>query len=138
MYDGELEYDPDMVSDDDDDIIPGGVSEAQRQEAEAALEDLREMGVELTPDEAEAVENGGFTINELQRLVDNLEKISRLGAENPLLKGQWSRSGGRYALIGETTQVLPPGYYDTIVDQAGTIWFEPVRARTDKLLRFPD
>jgi energy-coupling factor transporter ATP-binding protein EcfA2 len=122
--------------DDDDQVIPAGPVEEDRKSMDAAIDDLRQMGIEITNDDDDATENGGFTLGELQRLVENLETLNKYGPD--LLKGQWSKAQGRYTLIGETSSLLPPGYYDTVIDQAGSIWFEPVRARTDKLLRFPD
>ena len=115
-----------------------GPTEAERLEAEEAMESLREMGVDLLTDEEEAKENGGFTLDEIRKVVDAVEKIGKLGAENPYSRRQWARDGGKFTLIGDTIGALPPGYYDTSVNSAGTIFFVPIRARTDKLLRFPD
>ena len=115
-----------------------GPTEADRAAAEQAFDELRSMGVDLLTDEEEAKENGGFTLAEMQRLVDALQKIEKLGAENPFTRRQWARDGGKYTLIGDTVNSLPPGFYDISVNSSGTLFFVPIRARTDRLLRFPD
>lgn len=114
------------------------IEDMELDEAEAAMEELREMGVDLLTDEKEAQEAGGFTIGELERLIGAMRKIEKLGPQNPFTRRQWARAGGNYTLIGDTTDILPPGFYDISVDQAGTLFFIPIRPRTDKLLRFPD
>lgn len=105
--------------------------------AEDAIENLREMGVELAQTEDEAKSQGGFTLNELERVVTNLRVIEKAGGDS-LFKGQWAHQHGKFSLIGNTTPILPPGYYDITVDNGGTLWLEAVRARGEKLLRFPD
>lgn len=118
--------------------LSSGPTDAERVEAEEAYATLREMGVDLLDDEKEAEEAGGFTLNEIEKVADAIRKIEKLGDENPFTRRQWARSNGNYTLIGETVSVLPPGYYDLSVDQAGNVYFVPIRPRTDKLLRFPD
>jgi hypothetical protein len=116
---------------------PAEVKETDLQVAETAIEALREMGVDLVQTEDQASADGGFTLAELERVVANLQVIERAGGES-IFRGQWSQNNGKYTLIGNTLDVLPPGYYDMQVDNVGTLWFEPVRARGDRLLRFPD
>jgi SpoVK/Ycf46/Vps4 family AAA+-type ATPase len=120
------------------DIEELGPSDAERQEAEEAMTTLREMGVDLLTDEAEAEDAGGFTLGEMEKLVTAMQKIERLGPENPFVRRQWARQSGNYTLIGDTVPTLPAGYYDLSVDQAGNVFFVPLRPRTEKLLRFPD
>jgi len=113
--------------------------EANREAALQALEDLREMGVEIAPDETDAQETGGFSLDETREMLEKLDTvIKNLDMGDPVIRGQWSRSQGNYCIVGETVNTLPPGYYDLGADAAGTIWFSPIRARTDELLRFPD
>lgn len=52
---------------------------------------------------------------------------------------QWSEmpDGVGYTPAGKTVAELKPGYYD-LASVNGTIFFLPVRARSDDLLRFPD
>ena len=111
--------------------------EAARDDAREALEALEAMGVSVAPDDEDAKESQGFTLEELDDLVYHLSRIKRLNGTDPLIKGQWSKVGGNYTMVGDVTGKLPPGYYATVVDNAGTLFFVPTRARTDKLLRFP-
>ncbi len=106
-------------------------------EAEDALRDLKEMGVDIAHTPEEAQENGGFTLDELRRVVSNLEKIEAV-SDNALVRGQWARHNNKYLMVGNTIPKLPPGYYDNSVDSSGNLYFDPIRARTDDLLRFPD
>lgn len=132
------DYDPDDLDDTIETLETAlGVQEAEREEARQAIETLREMGVDIAPDEEDAKDSAGFSIDELDVLVDLLSKIKRLDGGDPLIKGQWSKVGGNYTMVGDVTGKLPPGYYATVVDNAGTLFFVPTRARTDKLLRFP-
>lgn len=52
---------------------------------------------------------------------------------------QWTKvSGyGSYTAIGDTIAELPPGFYEPQVTQQG-LFFMPVEAREDQLIRFPD
>lgn len=113
------------------------VKETDVEVAEHAIESLREMGVDLVQTEDQASADGGFTLEELKRVVESLQIIERAGGES-IFRGQWSQQNGKYTLIGNTLNALPPGYYDLQVDNVGALWFEPVRARGDRLLRFPD
>jgi len=127
-----------VVFRDDDEPMPPEPPDTERAEAEHAMDELRAMGVDLLTDEKEAQESGGFTIVELERITSLLRKIDKLGPDNPFTRRQWARSRGNYTLVGDTVDALPPGFYDISVDQAGSIFFVPYRARTEELLRFPD
>jgi len=96
------------------------------------------MGVDIKFDQDEANEEGGFTLEELRRIVDNMEQLDQATDAQHLFKGQWARRNNRYQLIGNTAARIPPGYYDTTPDENGVLGFEAIKARTDKLLRFPD
>lgn len=50
---------------------------------------------------------------------------------------QWAEREGNYTPVGRTVPEIAPGYYDLSLTQEG-LFFVPVRARTDELLRFPD
>ena len=52
---------------------------------------------------------------------------------------QWAESSeGTFAPVGKTTNQIRAGHYDLGADQAGNIFFVPIRARADDLLQFPD
>lgn len=52
---------------------------------------------------------------------------------------QWDATeGGTFSPVGNTVPRIDPGYYDISADQAGRIFFIPLRARTDDLLEFPN
>lgn len=52
---------------------------------------------------------------------------------------QWTTTDdGMFSPVGGTVAKIEPGYYDISADQAGRIFFIPLRARTDSLLQFPN
>lgn len=135
-----MSFEPDEDLEDLSEEEQAAVEEEKKREAGIqALEELREMGVEITADDSDAQEAGGFSIAETRAMLEKLETVvENLGMGDPIIRGQWSRAQGNYCIVGETINALPPGYYDIGADAAGTIWFSPIRARTDDLLRFPD
>lgn len=52
---------------------------------------------------------------------------------------QWihEQDGNRYRPCGQTISVLPPGYYQLVIDDNRRLNFEVLPARNDELLRFP-
>jgi hypothetical protein len=45
---------------------------------------------------------------------------------------------GMYTAVGHTTTVMPPGVYDIVVDQRGTVYWQEIEPRTDDIIRFPN
>lgn len=60
-------------------------------------------------------------------------------AKRPFGYQQWSESpNGSFSPAGSTVAAIAPGYYDLAQSQSGQIFFLPIRARGDELIRFPD
>lgn len=49
----------------------------------------------------------------------------------------WARVNGMFTSVGATQPEIPPGFYATIVNNSGQLFFVPLSQRTDMLLRFP-
>lgn len=100
------------------------------EELQEMVDTLAELGdgfeIDLSGDDPSA-----FTVAEALEL---LQKIDRLNMKPSRV--QWSVRNGHYAITGQTTDRLPPGFYETTLVNNELV-FMPVANRTDRLLRFP-